>query len=146
MLVFLTQLSKPTIPTMLHILRVVLAFLSLYAGVTSARYGCRQCKGIQTITFATAINKDQATLFMRSSLGECATGNNEYLILSVAQEGNTWTFGLKIWRYCGNGGSNYVDKGKHSIGGITATADERDLDCFYSVECHGTCHCDQCGC
>lgn len=131
---------------MLHALKIIFAFLSLYAGLASARYGCRQCKGEQTITFSKAVNKDQAIQFCRNSLGACATGNNEYDILKVAQQGNTWTIGLRIWRYCGNGGSNFVDKGQHTINGITATSDTRDLDCFYSVNCHGTCHCNQCGC
>lgn len=120
---------------------LILGLLELVVGLK----GCRQCHGKQYITFTEPVSQYEATQFLRYSLGQCATGKN-YNIVKATKDGNTWTFDLQIWRYCGNGGSNYVDKGGSSFSGLTSVSDKRALICTKSVECGRECLCSLCGC
>lgn len=139
--------------------------MSLYAALGSCRNSCRQCQGVQRLSFDYYTREDVATNFWKASIGNCATGAE----LDVIGKLNTdcrgycvewsddecvkfidicknWFFTLKIWRYCGNGGSVNMNKGKHCINNICATQDNFSFSCSHSVDCHGDCHCDQCGC
>lgn len=100
---------------------------------------CRQCKGKQVIAFNNDISEEHATDFFRSSIAPCATGN-DYLIDTITRNGNTWTFAVTVWRYCGAGGSNYLGIGAYCYRGICVTSDVRVLSCFKTVKCDG--HCD----
>lgn len=130
---------------MFQLIKILVVSISLYLSIASGVSTCRQCHGPQIITFVDNVPQVQALEFFRASLGECAI-NGDYEVLKVTQNFKTWTFDLQIWRYCGTGGSNYVDKGAHCIAGVCAASDKRRLICPHSVECHGTCHKEWCGC
>lgn len=127
---------------MVGITAIFTLLFSLFAGLSSAF--CRQCLGKQVITFNKSVNKQQAIDFFKSSLGDCATGN-EYDILGVTQNNKTWTIQLKIWRYCGTGGSNFVGKGAHCINDVCVSQDYRVLTCWKTVNCHDECDFTACG-
>lgn len=127
---------------MARITSALLSTLFIFAGLVSAR--CIQCEGKQVITFTNAVTAQQANDFVKGSIGGCAT-NNEYDILYVSQNGQTWTWDLRIWRYCGIGKSNYLNKDAHCIGNVCASSDSRTLTCSKIVYCHSVCFPWQCG-
>lgn len=153
---------------MLNQFKTVLILLSILAGLSVARNGCRQCIGYQKIFFGNYVTYEQALGFFRSSIGACATGN-QYIIdsvqkdecmlpcLDVVQEPNItfcrnfkeevcryYTFNIKVWRYCGNGGKALLSKGYHHIDNVYASADDLNMTCYRSVDCVGTCTPSQC--
>lgn len=144
------------------------SLIALYALISGAwaRNGCRQCQGQQTITFDQRVNQAMATAFFGASIAPCATGQ-QYDILwvengnchtdCVMPQGNkclkyglayctTWTFKLRVWRYCGNGQFARLHKKPYCYHGFCATVDNLELNCYQSVDCKETCHCEQCGC
>lgn len=127
---------------MLSILKSGLVFLTLCLGLTSA-FKCRQCTGTQTITFVNSVTLEQATDFMRDSLGYCATGG-EYQITNVSQTGLKFVFTLHIWRYCGTGGSNVVNRGGHCYNKMCSILDKRELTCTRTVKCADEGNCTDC--
>lgn len=129
--------------TLLYAFKAGIVLLILCTNLTGAIY-CRQCHGFQTITFVNKVTTAQATNFMKKSLGSCATGG-DYAISSITQDGLKFTFGLQIWRYCGTGGSNWVNKKDHCIDKICSVADSRRLTCTKSVKCGYSSDCYSCG-
>lgn len=117
---------------MVGIIKSVFVMLSIFAGLASAY--CRQCAGKQIITFTTDVSEKQARDFFRTSIAECVTGN-DYWTLGVSRNGRTWTTQVKVWRYCGVGKSNYVNKGAHCIGDVCASEDYRVLTCSKTANC-----------
>lgn len=130
---------------MFHAVKALFVFFFLSGGLVAGRFGCRLCSGHQIINFDSDVNEAQATTFFVNSLGKCATGN-DYEILKIESKGRVWTFHINVWRYCGNGASNFVERGKHTIGTLTALSDGRALKCTKSVTCSGKCDCPLCGC
>lgn len=137
----LMQGGKP-ITFMFSVLTSAMLLISLCSRLTSA-FACRQCHGPQTIIFVNAVTTAQATDFMKKSLGPCAT-DNDYTITGITQTGLKFVFDLKVWRYCGVGGSNFVNRGAHCIDKICTTADTRGLACTKTVECGMTYDCRSC--
>lgn len=139
---------------MLALSRSILLLVAIFAGLAVSRDGCRQCIGHQKITFGTAATELDATNFFKKSLSGCAS-NGEMIIKSVTpgdcstykgfQVCKSWDFYIFIWRYCGNGGSNFVDKGAHCIDGVCSSTDIRTLTCNRSVECRSDCSKYNCG-
>lgn len=143
-------------------------FISLSLDQVSARNGCRQCTGVQRITFKTGLLKSDALKFFNGSFLPCATGNNyqldgvtgtdcelrcidEYpgLVPRCVLYGlfcKVWSINMRVWRYCGNGGSVHLERGSHALKEITSETDTLSLTCTKSVQCQWNCHCDQCGC
>lgn len=111
--------------------------LALYVRL-SLGYHCRQCQGTQTITFKTDVNAAQAVKFLQYSLGGCATAY-DFDIQNIVKNGRVWTFTVKVWRYCGSGGSNYVERGARCLDDICVTADRHVLTCNKTVACRGEC-------
>lgn len=136
---------------MLHLYKAILLFVALFAGQVISANSCRQCWGKQTIEYKNRVTQQDATNFFTASLGDCATGA-DYRIDAVAPSDclqgkcKKWVFTLWIWRYCGNGPSNYVNKGAHCIGSVCAVSDERGLTCHHSVQCKWDCDCLECQC
>lgn len=151
---------------------ILLALLHISVGLAASHNSCRQCMGNQAITFKTRVSQDSATSFFKASLGSCATGNDYYvqlvepsdcLIPCVVEaiDNNkrrycqkfgekvclTYKFNIRVWRYCGNGGSVTLNKGAHcSIQGFCVASDSLSLSCNRSVQCRGDCTCSNCGC
>lgn len=139
---------------MLNIIKVLVVLVSLFAGSLAGKNSCRQCVGNYNLQFPNYVSRAQATSFMKTSMGSCATGN-DYNIVDVGPGdcagGNknlcrVWVFNLRVWRYCGNGGSVDLKKTNHGIGSLVASLDELSLTCTQSVECRGSCNCAECGC
>lgn len=148
----------------------VTALVAVFWGFVVARNGCRQCTGTHSIRFNGYANELQATSFLHATLGSCATGNDLESLVILATECTlpcieaqysptkrkclkygplackAWEFDLTVWRYCGNGGAVSVTKGNHNIDTWYVEEDTLQLTCVKSVECRGTCHCNQCGC
>lgn len=173
-LAYLNHLTPPPMCifaqyNMTNIIKILLAFLSIFASLVAANNSCRQCSGYQHITFNNKVTEQQALSFFRSSLGSCATGNDYYL--EKVQSSNCyyppatqyvggktdytvytaptcldWTFTVKIWRYCGNGGKVTLRRTQNCISGVCASINNLELVCYKSVQCRGTCNCAECGC
>lgn len=151
-------------------LESMLVLVSLLVTLTLGKNGCRQCIGSQQIGFDYFNTRENALAFFRASLGNCATGS-DYEIQSVepsvclrecasgsggAQlsecteykdtKCRAWLFKVKVWRYCGNGPSVSLKKGKYCIGSKCVTGDTLELQCKNSVDCMAACNCKKCGC
>lgn len=137
-----TPIALDSTHRMVKVSGALLIAFSIFCGLVSGR--CIQCQGKQVITFAGDVNSQQANDFFKSSLGDCATGD-DYDILYVSTSGRTWTWDLRIWRYCGIGKSYYVDKGPQCFNGVCSTADKRTLKCSKIVYCYSTCTPWECG-
>lgn len=136
---------------MLKNLNILCVIGWLLAGFTVGRNGCRQCGGKQSIYFTRAAAPLEAYAFFQSSLGRCATGNQYQVDVIVPDDCDSllcksYVFYLKIWRYCGNGGTVDLKRTDHCIAGLCAATDDLNLSCRNSVDCKGTCNCAQCGC
>lgn len=153
--------SMPIDLTILYIL------LLLLAGLTTGKNSCRQCIGAQRITFETHISLDLATTFFKRSIGNCATGGELEIhrvekydcrapCISEMPNGDCgvsgpsicteYNFKIRVWRYCGNGGSLVLNKGTHCIDNECARTDDLGLTCYLSVGCKGKCDCKNCKC
>lgn len=124
---------------------------SLLAACAFADNSCRQCSGQILMIFASYLSEAQATQFLKTSLGSCATGNDYVLLKPGSNDcmGNRckdWFFSIVAWRYCGNGPKVVIKKDNHGIGDVLAYQDYMTLVCTKSVRCHGDCNCAQCGC
>lgn len=140
----------------------------VFAELVTCHNSCRQCGGSKRITFARQVTRDEAVAFAKASIGACATGA-ELEIGEVESSDCTapctswvhwpdqcgayghmacfnYVITVKVWRYCGNGGTVNLKSTQHCIGGLCAKTEELDLYCHKSVECHGECNCVQCGC
>lgn len=119
--------------------------LLLTASICNA-YGqhCRQCKGKQTLTFKSDVHAGEALDFLVYSFQGCATGY-DYTILNIVQTGRTWVYDLIIWRYCGTGGSSYVNRGPRCYNKICTSEDVRTLTCTRTVKCKSECDYPWCG-
>lgn len=155
---------------MLNAFRTVCILIPFFAGLVLSGKSCRQCTGSQTLSFDNYISESQAVAFFKASIGNCATGGDfeiqstlssicEISCITEQVEPKTtfcvnrgpqvckvWTFGVKAWRYCGNGRAVKLNKGKHCIGHLCAASDNLDLNCVQSVNCRGDCDCKKCGC
>lgn len=131
------------------------------------RRGCRQCYGTHEVSFSAPGVKENAMAFMRNSIINCATGGDYDMLTIRGEECETlcrtfnsqlqcvepgalackrWVANLKVWRYCGNGGSLVFNRAPHTWAGLTSYEDTLDLTCYASVYCIGKCNCDHCGC
>lgn len=132
----------------------VLALLLLYMGHVFARNGCRQCTGTHILNF-----KDYATLvqveeYLSGTLGKCATGH-QYEVnswtasdcsVTDSQCCKNWDILVRVWRYCGNGGSVFLDQSNVCDGNRCTLYDRLVLTCKQSVDCRSKCDCKACGC
>lgn len=142
---------------MISILRILLAVTSLLVSSVVARNSCRQCEGELSIRFKEYMTHDEAAKYILTSLNSCAT-NNEFQITGYRNpfdycnmESNPlrcqlFTFNIKAWRYCNNGGTVSWSKGRVCIFGsnICTAAVDLNMKCTKSVDCHGTCDGIQC--
>lgn len=150
---------------MISVVRIMIALIYIFAGRVTGKNDCRACLGYQRVYFDYYVSEEVASTFWKASTGPCMTGNDFNLLGTQTEECmqictqkvgdrcvkmengcKSWNFNLKIWRYCGNGGSVKLTKGKHCAGGICADQDTLTLTCNPSVDCHGDCNCRQCGC
>lgn len=150
---------------MLDVFTYISLLLSLLAGVAATKNSCRQCLGQQHLTFDHYVPIQVAEAYWKASIGTCATGGEHEVRASLSTdcikpciqfvggkcvrwsyECKNWDFTLKIWRYCGNGGSVELRKANHCADSICTTEDHLTLACSPSVECHGNCRCSECGC
>lgn len=155
---------------MLNAFRTLCILIPFFAGLALCARSCRQCTGSQTISFDNYITGPQAEAFFKASIGNCATGadfeiqstlssvcqtscavkqvdpNRTICVTQGPQVCKVWTFDVKAWRYCGNGRSVKLNKGRHCIGSLCAASDNLDLNCVRSVHCRGDCDCNKCGC
>lgn len=145
--------------------------LALLLNLTSGKNSCRQCTGVMNYEFNNFISVDDALEFLKTSIGDCTTG--QILDLTTAHAGPAdcqyrcrpgetgpqclepgatiakckyWYFNLTVYRYCGNGGSVKLEKGEHCAAGLCAIKESLTLTCTKSVGCVGNCNCAQCGC
>lgn len=116
----------------MHILTFLYFFLH-FSGLALGQ-DCRQCWGTKTITFKTVVTEAQAVGFLEFSLFYCATGN-QYDILSAKQDGKTWTFDIKVWRYCIDNASVYQDSSHRCAGDLCSESDITKLTCGAKVHC-----------
>lgn len=145
----------------------LLVVLTTLLAVRAGKNSCRQCVGSQSLLFNAYTHPIDALNLFESSLGSCATGK-DYEVTSVVEDNCTepcldpvpyrecrnrapkvckkYTFNLKVWRYCGNGGSVSLRKTNHCSAGVCSASDYLSLTCYQSVECRGDCNCAQCGC
>lgn len=155
---------------MLFDYQAILITFHFFAGHAMGLNGCRQCTGTKIIIFNNPVSEDQAMEFFKTSLGNCATGDDYDAYRGVAEGCQLpcvrpvvgprttscaqfgpvrcpkWTFTLKMWRYCGNGGSVTLNKSDHCSAGVCAISDNLRLVCTRSVRCLGDCNCAECGC
>lgn len=130
----------------------VLALATLCAGASNS---CRQCFGEAVISFKTFISEDDASTFVQKQINQCATGG-EFGFEPTRQIGCkyfgdtkkciSYIYKISAWRYCGNGGSVYVDWSGRYAYSVQALSAQMDLHCKQSVRCHGDCKCSECGC
>lgn len=141
--------------TMLQIFRLAFVCLSLIFGTAVARNGCRQCTGSIKLNFKNYVSLYELSTYLDGSLGRCATGK-QYDRTLIAEYGcmtanyevicKNWNIGLKVWRYCGNGGKVSLRQDNVCVGNICVSLDQLELKCSKSVDCKETCDCDLCGC
>lgn len=145
-------MSAASFTPMLFILKFAFVLISLLVGSVVARNGCRQCEGELSIRFKEYMTHEETEKYILTSLNSCAT-NNEFQITGYRNpfencnmESNPlrcqlFTFNIKAWRYCNNGGTVSWSKNKVCIFGsnICAIAVDLNMKCTRSVECHGTC-------
>lgn len=151
-------------------MHILLYCLLLWATFGVGHNSCRQCSGLSTIVFEQQQDEDFARNFFNTNFELCATGKDyQYEITAVSgcdKECNVyttdnnktycltyfprtclkWTFSVKVWRYCGNGGAVNLRKGRHCSQGGCAVSDDLNLTCNRSVQCRGDCKCNLCGC
>lgn len=141
---------------MLHLYKAFFILLSLFTGHVVARNGCRQCNGYHRVTFVNYVDRDTAVSFFQKSIENCATGK-QYTITQVFKDNcedpitergrcSVWSFTTRIWRYCGNGSSATLKKNGSCMNNVCVASESHTMECSHSVDCVGTCHCDQCGC
>lgn len=154
---------------MLILIRLVILTLPIFLGRALSGNSCRQCSGTHTLSFPNFVTEDNGLAFVEYSLGNCVTGYDYYVektekrncqtpCMSISGspghqclqyaplECKDWIFHLKIWRYCGNGGSVNLPKGHNCSPAVCADVDTLTLNCNKSVGCKGNCDCKKCGC
>lgn len=137
---------------------LILIFVGLVLGGEDS---CRQCQGTQSIAFDTYTSPAAAEQFFRFSIGYCATGEDYWIDLVEKKDctiqytkGSTlgsfvclnYVFHIRVWRYCGNGGTVELPKFDHCQGKLCASTDNLNMKCHKSVHCRSDCNCDACGC
>lgn len=153
-------------------LKAILLLVIFLASRVKSRNGCRQCIGRQFLRFDNFKTQEHAIESFKVSIGQCATGNEyEFEVINLfdcrqpcltsitlpsgevkcqtytgIKECKAWTYGIKVWRYCGNGGIVNFSKGRQCLDYRRVARDDTILSCDKSVDCHGQCDCKQCGC
>lgn len=134
---------------MFNLIKTVLLFLSLFAGILAAGHNsCRQCKGSHTLIFKDYATIEQVKDYVAHTLGNCATGaeygltvNTQGTCLQGSNESSCkyWNLQIMAWRYCGNGGRVDLKQANVCVGNVCSAMDNLLMDCWKSVECHGLC-------
>lgn len=121
----------------------------------TARNSCRQCYGKLSITFSKYVSLGVAEAYVKPALNGCATGD-QFETTTVVHEGvcmsyatyvacQKWTFTLRVWRYCGNGGKALKSRSTVCLeGNFCASASDLDMSCSKSVNCAAKCDMKDC--
>lgn len=136
--------SKLPLGIMIGLFSILVFYLGTCTCYVRRRARCIQCEGHQIITFPRDVTIQVALDYLKASLESCATGG-DYLVTNITPNGRTWTFDLKVWRYCGYNKSSFVDKKNFCHNSICAVSDQRSLTCGERVWCIGDCKVGNCG-
>lgn len=140
---------------MLNIFNVAVLLISLLAGQSLARNGCRVCAGEHQLTFSAPVAQDLAISFARNSASGCATGGDyqvgtvdggNCVTIAGRQSCKQWLIEVVVGSYCGNGGLVTLSRPSHCSNNVCSIADTLTMGCERSVACKGNCVCKQCGC
>lgn len=125
----------------------ILLIISVFTANALAAKSCRQCSGTIGATFKDFALKDEATAWVKGRIGNCAGGDkidilgysNPLQDCNAAQKCKSWKIDVKVWRYCGNGGTVDVYKTNQCVFKTCSVNDRLQMTCHPSVECKSLC-------